>query len=766
VLGLSLGFTAFILIGLFVQYDLTWDKTNINYDRIYRVQRHYTRTSHVMDGNDISPHTPAITAQLMEKQFPDFEKITVVRENKDKFLASDPNCQIYDGKGILADSSFFSVFTYRFLEGEATGVLTEPFTIVLSKTLSGKLFPGEKALGRTVTIEKKIDFKVTGVFEDLPENSSLRPTYIVSFPSLEKTEGINGYNNLWCDCMTYALLKPGINYKTAESKIKNVFKDLKPLEHDELQLCPMSRIFLSFNGRSDYFIVLTLFGLIGTFILMMSGFNYINMTTANSSTRGKEVALKKICGSSRFSLMMQFLCETLILSIFSLMLAFLLTWIFLPVFSMVVEKHLDLSMINNKSFIGMTFAITFLVGCLSGIYPALFLSSQKIVSLMNGSILNQGKEKFNLKKVLVTIQFAISSFLILITLSFSLQIKYLSTKDLGFKKENLLFTKLTSSRHGITFEALKSRLLRHPEILKASMAEHLPFVSFGGGMINWEGAEPDEKVSYRPNWVSHDFVSTLGAKIVAGRDFSPEFRGDLENSCLINESAAKCFGWKNPIGKRLNDNKWTVVGVLKDYSYKDMHNGIEPAVLLLAPNEIYGDWSFAFRIDASKEQLAKSILTREFEETFPNDPFEFQNLSTTFLYEKTFRTYHSINSTLMFFAVLNVFLAVIGLLGLVSYTVARRTKEIGIRKINGSTPVNIFYLLSREYFILLIPALLIAFPSAYLLYSKIPGSYKLPQQPWVYLTGAGIIFIIILLVTSYQTFKAATRNPVEALRHE
>ncbi len=766
VFGLAIGFTAFILIGLFVQYDLTWDKTNAKYDRIYRVQRHYSKTSHAMNGNDISPHTPAITAQLLEKRFPEFEKITIIRENKGKFLATDPNRQIYDENGIYADSCFFDVFTYHFLEGETTGGLMEPFTIVLSKSMADKLFPGKKALGQMVTIEKKFDVKVTGVYADLPKNSSLRPTYIVSFASPGKTEGINNNNIWWCDCMTYALLKPGVSYKTTESKIKNVFKGYKPLEYDELQLCPMSRIFLSFNGRNDYFIVLALFGLIGLFILIMSAFNYINLTTANSATRGKEVAIKKVCGSSRSLLIAQFLSETIILAMLALALAFLLAWFFLPVFSDIVEKQLELSLTNNRGFIGLTIAFALLVGFLSGIYPALVVSSHKIVSLLNGNPLGQGNEKINLKKVLVTVQFAISVFLILITLSFSLQIRYLSTRDLGFNKESLLFTRLSSSKHGITFDAMRDRLLHYPEILNASMSEHLPFVSYGGGMTNWEGAEPNEKISYRPNSVSYDFVKNMGITVIRGRDFSREFQGDFGQSCLINESAAKCFGWDNPIGKRINDNKWTVVGVVKDYFYKDMHNGVEPAVLFPASDEIYGDRSFAFRVDPLKEQIARSILTREFENTFPSDPFEFHDMSTAFRYESTFKIYHSVNSTILFFTVFNIFLAVIGLLGLVSFTVVRRTKEIGVRKINGSSSFNIFCLLSKEYFILLFFALPIAFPGAFLMYTKVPGTYKLPPQLWVYMAGTGIIFVIILLVTSYQTFKAATRNPVEALRYE
>lgn len=766
VFGLALGFTAFILIGLFIQYELDWDKVNEKYDRIYRVQRHYAKTMYAMGGNDISPHSRAITAQLLEKQFPEFEKVTVIRENSGKFLASVADRQVYEELGICADSCYFDVFTYQFIEGAQKGALLDPFNIVLSETMAAKLFPGERALGETVTIEKKFDLKVTGVYTDLPENTSLRPQYIISFSTLAQTDGITRSNILSGDCMTYTLLKPGVDQQHIESKIKNVFAGFKGFEYEELQLCPMEMLYLDFNGHGDYYVALALYGLIGLFILIMSAFNYINLTTANASTRGKEVAVKKVSGSNRGALIGQFLGETIFISLLALGMAFLLVSISLPVFAEIVGRQIQSSLTGNYSFIGMMILISLGVGLLSGVYPALFLSSNKIMTLFKGELFSKGKEKFNLKKALVTSQFAISVFLILITLSFSLQIRHMAQKYLGFNKENLLYTKMTATKNGTTFNQFRERILQNPEIIDASMSKHIPFVSFGGGMTNWEGGNEDEKISCRFNDVGYDFVRNMGISLIAGRDFSRSFTGDVGKSCLINESAANCFGWEDPIGKKLNNNKLTVVGVVKDFIYKDMHNGIEPSILVLAPEEMTGTWTFAFRVDPNNYQQAKSFLTREFEAAFPNDPFEFKDLTTTFVNENTFKVYHSVNRTILFFTVFNIFLAMIGLLGLVSFTVLRRTKEIGVRKINGSTSINIFYILSREYFELLIVALLIAIPGAWWVYEQIPSANKLHVQPWIFALGAGILFLIILLTTSYQTIKAATRNPVEALRYE
>jgi putative ABC transport system permease protein len=764
--GLALGFTAFILIGLFIRYELNWDKSNANYDRMYRIQRHYSKTMNAMDGNDISPHSRAITAQLIEKQFPEFERITVIRENGGKFLARTTDKQILEDKGIYADSCFFNVFTYKFLEGSQINAINDPFSVVLSKKMASKLFEGKKALGETVTIDKKTALKVTGVYEDLPENSSLRPEYIISFSTMANAGGIKRNNLYSGDCMTYALLNPGVDYKNAGNKIKNVFSGFKGIEFEQLSLCPMKNVYLNFNGRNDYIIALALYGLIGLFILLMSAFNYINLTTANSSVRGKEVALKKVCGSSRFALVVQFLAETVLTALVAVLIAFELVQIFLPVFNGIIGRSLSLTLKYDSEFIFISILIALLTGLISGIYPALILSSQNLLSLFKGEMPVKGHKKFTLKNILVSLQFAISVLLILITLSFSLQIKYMMRKSTGFDKENLLYTSMTVSNQEITFDQLRNRILQHPEIVNASMSKNFPFVRVGGGMTNYEGGDPNDKITCRFNTISYDFVKNLGIQVIAGRDFSRDFQGDIGKSCLINETAARSFGWDNPIGKKLDNNRLTVVGVVKNYIFKDMHNGIEPAILILSPEKIAGEWIFAFRIDPRNENKAKYILSSEFGSAFPEDPFEFNNLSYFFTNMETFKVYNSINRTILFFSVFNVFLAMVGLFGLVSFTVVRRTKEIGIRKINGSTPMNIFYLLSLEYFILLLPALLIAFPGALWLYNKIPGANKLPAQLWVFILGVAIIFVIILITTSYQTIKAASRNPVEALRYE
>ncbi|MBN1924612.1 MAG: ABC transporter permease [Prolixibacteraceae bacterium] len=765
-MGLTVGFTAFILIALFIHHELSWDKNHENYTRIYRVQRQLTNATQVIAGTDISPHSRAITAQMIEGKFPEFKKMSVIREINSAFLATNTEDMVHEKEGLHADTCFFDIFTYTFIEGNPKTALNQPYAIVLSETLAQKLFKKTDVMGKTVVFEKKYPLIVTGVYTDLPYNSSLRPSFIISFSSLKPIQNIER-SDLWTgDCMTYALLKPGTSKTVAEAKIRNLFEDYEDIKYEKLQLCPLSKVYLNFNNRNDYLIVLKLFGLIGLFILLMSGFNYINLSLAQASMRGKEVAVKKVMGSRKYAVVVQFLTETIGISIVALFFAFVLSKLFLPVFNNVVDKHIVFNLSDNWGLLLILLLVSVVTGLLSGLYPAMFMASNKIVSLFKGNFFSGQHDTFGLKKTLVTFQFAISLFLIILTASFSMQIKHIANKDLGFDQEGLLYSVINISENQVQFGQFRDRLAQHPEIVDVSISKNFPFVGLGGGMTNWEGGDPNEKITCRFNRVSYNYLSVLNTPLVAGRTFSPDFGGDEDHSCIINEAAAKCFGWDNPIGKRINDNRLTVVGVVRDFIYHDMHNPIEPNVLTLAPNSILGNWTFAFRIHSTNLATAKDIITTELSSAFPNDAFEISDFTTAFNNENSFRIYHSVNKSLVFFTVLNVMLAIMGMFGLVSFSVARRTKEIGIRKINGCSVFGIFNLLNSEYYLLVVSAIVLAFPGAWFAYMSLPSANKLPVQTWLFVLCAITLLLIVLISTCYQTIKAAKQNPVESLRYE
>jgi putative ABC transport system permease protein len=765
IIGLTIGFAAFIIVSLFVKYENSWDTHNVNYDRIYRAQRHFVMDFHSLDGNNISPHSMGKTASLIAERCPEVENTVVVQEIKSMYLSADNVRLFFDITGCFIDPSVFDVFTYHFTEGDMHSALVNPNSIVLSQSLAQKLFNNGSAIGKTVIAEKKYNLKVTGVYADLPESSHLRPNYLISMSTIEKSDDV--HNNMRGAYMTYVLLKPGTNSTDVNQKIYNLYKGYdKKLEDQKVQLCPLSKIHLSFNGNKDYLVIIFLYNLIGVLILVLSAINYINMTTANAAIRAKETVIKKVHGGKNFAISLQFISESTILSVGAVIVSLILANYLLIPFNHIVHKELVLFEAGNILFILKTIAITVAIGFLSGIYPAFFMVRNNIISLLKGNVFKKRGEIISFRKVLVGFQFLVSIFLVTTAIYITLQIKYMLNKNLGFDKENVVYTRFQSSNKDGNFEDLRRRLLAHPEIIDAAMAKHIPFISFGGGTIDWEGGTPGEVMNIRDNYVSYDFFNTVGISLVEGRNFSREYPADGTGKCIINETAVKLFGWKNPIGKRLRENQLEVIGVVKDFHYKDMHNRIEPAIIRLAEGNLEGQWSFAIRIAPRNYAKVTEILNTEFRNYFPNDPFEFALLADGFRNEKTFETYQSVNNTIVFFTVLTVLLALIGLLGLVSFITQRKTKEIGIRKINGSSTMEIFLLLNKELFVLILIASVLAWFFSKLSLSNFPGSYKRPFEFWMMLLAVALVLFVTFIISLFKTLKAARSNPIEALRYE
>ena len=760
VLGLSLGFIAYILISLFIRYELSWDRENENFNRIYLVQRNIALSAQNVGSESIVSYTPAITASLMDG-FPGFEKITSVHFSSDRFLSANQIDQFKVDEGIYADADYFNVFSYSFTKGLPSSEFDEPFAVVLSQSLAHRLFGNGEAVGQTVTLNKKTELNVIGIYNDLPINSSIRPEYIVSLPTLERISQIDPWETL---TFTFGLLEPSANYKEVAGNIKDLYKRYEGREFETLQLSPLQKVRL--ESVADYYTIIWIFGLIGIIILAMSTFNYVNLSIANASMRGKEIAIKKMNGSSRFRLIVQFLGESTLLSLLAIAISLYLVHFILPYYNSIMNTAISLNFYDDWKFVGLLVISSLIIGLLAGAYPAFFLSSKGIVNLFKKGFFDSGSDRIQVRKALVLLQFAISIFLICLSLLFLRQVNHLTTKDIGIDRANMLYVQLSSSVEGRNFQDFRARVIENPYITNASMSKNLPYVNQNGGRINWEGANLDERIRYRPNWVSYNFIDNMGITLIDGRNFSPDYQTDNENACIINETALRYFSWDNPIGKRLDNNKYTVIGVVKDYHIMDIHNPIEPVVIWLAPTEMKGDWVYAFRYTPGYREEAENYLVNEFSRLFTNDNFEIQELDFAFHNEFAFRSYQTVKKSILLFTAFSILLAITGLLGLVSYSTARRTKEIGIRKIMGSTIPNIFVLLNREFFLLLGISLLVAWPGAMFVYDSIPGVHKLPFAPWILLVSGVIIIAITLLTTGYKTWRAASRNPIEALRYE
>lgn len=763
VFGLSLGFIAYILISLFIRYEYNWDKANENYSNIYMVQRNVSLSAQNIGSNNISPFTPATVAPLI-RNYPGFEKTTRIHEVQDQVVSINQNEYIKVDKGIYADLSLFNIFTYSFNGIFALESFNKPFTVVVSKTLAHKLFGNDNVIGKTISLDKKIELNVVGVYDDLPKNSSVRPEFIISFSTLEKKEGFS-QNDLWTiSCLTFTLLEPTTNPKVVESNIKDLFTEYDGRELETLQLSPLSKT--RFESVPDYVALIWLFGLIGLIILAMSAFNYVNLLIANASMRSKEIAIKKMNGSGRFYLVKQFLGETMLLSTLAIAISFYLVTFLLPIYNSIMNTSIKLNFYNDWKFILLIVTSSLVIGLIAGSYPAFIMSSKKIGSLFKPDSIDSKSSKIKIRKALVLLQFSISIFLICLSLLFLNHVKHISNKDIGFERDNLLYIEIESSAQGRNFEDFKARILQNPKIISASMSKNLPFVNFNFGNIDWEGATSGDRINYRPNWVSFDFIQNMKIKLAKGRDFSRDYPTDLEQACIINETAVRYFGWDNPIGKRVDNNQYTVIGVVKDYHVMDIHNLIDPVVIKLTSGEMSGSWVYSFRYVSGYRDEAKKLIIEEFNQAFPTEIVEVQELDNAFRNENAFKTFQTIKKSILFFTAISIFLAITGLLGLVSFSTAKRTKEIGMRKILGSSIPNIFLLLNREFFILLGISFVIAWPLVWFVWDSFPGVYKLPAHPWVFIFSGIITLFITLLTTGWQTWRAASRNPIESLRYE
>lgn len=761
--GLSVGFSVFILIGLYLKYEYSWDKHNELYDRIYRVQQKVSLNT----GVEYWTQTQAAIARHLRENYPEVKNSVLLREAWGEFLSSSEVQAFHESDGYYAESSVFEIFSYEFIKGDKTTSLADPNSIVLSDKLAGKLFPREDAMGKNVMLEKKYNLKVTGIYKELPHNSSDNPSYIIPIQLFEKTNNWENALNNWTGTSfrTYVLLKEGASKEKLEDKIAHLLDEYEVLKKQhELYLLPLKDVFLRPGDQNDYMVAIFMYGLIAVFILLLACFNFVNITTAGSSMRAREIGIKKVSGSSRPALIRQFLGESTIIALLSINVAFIMAKLFLPVFCRIINRDLQFSFQEHYGFIVFIIGIAVLAGLLSGIYPALFLSSFKTITVLRADISKSRKGKVGLKKILVIFQLFISVFLIIATLIVFNQINYMMNKDRGFDIHNIVFAQFKSEKENGNIHDLRNLLLIHPEIENVTISTTVPFCGSEGRSINWEGSG-DEQINVRYNRVDKTFLNTYKIEIIQGRNFLADTASETKE-CIINETALKIFGWEDALGKKLYDNRYQVVGVVKDFHQSDMHSRIEPYLFVLHSGQVYGDYMYSIRIKSDDLFAAKQKITALFETYFPNDAFEFWTLEDRLYRGNAYKIWDGVNKTFRFFTLLAVLISAMGLFGLISFTAKRRTKEMGVRKVFGSRPSQIYALLAKEYMPLLLTAAVLGSAGALIFYRVLPGAYKYPLQPMEFIIAWGLLLFIVLITISYQAIQVAISNPVHSLRYE
>lgn len=778
VLGLGLGVAVSIFILIYVLDEIGFDRFHATSDRLYRVNLNASLAGQELSGT----YTPPPMAAALRDEIPEIEHSmrmwewnnTVVKY-EDKVFTED---KLYH-----ADSSFFDIFSFDLLQGDPATALDEPNSVLLSEALAQKYFEQQAALGKIITIgNDKQAFKVTGVLENPPSNSHLQYNLVTSFHSFDFSRSEIWLNN---SLQTYFTVVPNANLENVQAQLDHfIIKYIGPeiqqfmgvdLEQFKEQngkygfnFIPVKDIHLKSFYQGEYEPVsdikyIYILGAIGIFIIIIAAINFMNLSTARSSGRAKEVGMRKTFGAVRQQLISQFMLESFIYTVVAVILAILIVVLLLPQFNLLSGKSIDYLSLLNIEIIAGVILITLIVSLLAGSYPALYLTSFNIATVTKGKIAT-GMKSGSIRGTLVVVQFTISIILLICTAIVYQQLQFTQNKNLGFNKENVIVI-YNASRVGDNRQALKNSLLTMNDIVTASYANHVIPGTNNTTVFRRPGVEKDHLIS--TYWADYEHLTAMGFTMKEGRYFSRDFASD-SNAVVINEATAREMGWEQPV----NEEMWSfneetpkmlnVIGVLKDFNFESLRDNIRPLILRLTPQSR----NLIVRFKSENPQKAIALIEAEWKKFAPNEPFDFEFLDQKF--DALYRAEQRMGSLFTTFTIMAIVIACLGLLGLSAYTAEQKTKEIGIRKSLGASELNIITLLNREFSKFVLIAFVIALlPSYFFVNQWLEGfAYRVNINFVVFLLSGVITFLVALITVSYQAFKASKLNPTESLRYE
>ncbi|HEY8930583.1 MAG TPA: ABC transporter permease [Mucilaginibacter sp.] len=766
IMGLALGIACSVLIILWVQNEVGMDAFHKNSDRLYQVIERQYYDHKVMGQYSV----PGVLAEQMKKDLPQVEYATNIAWNSQNTFRV--GTKIIKLEGNAADKDFFKIFSYPLVQGNVETALNAPVNIAISRKMAGEFFGSpQEAMGKTLRYENRKDFKVTAVFEDLPHNASNHFEFLINWQAfLEDNKWAKDWGNN--GPIAFITLKAGTDAEAFNKHIAHWMdtydKDQSAAFREQLGIQKFSDVYLHgtfkdgvpTDGRIEY---VHLFSIIAVLILVIACINFMNLTTARSVKRAREIGVRKVVGAVRGVLMQQFIGEAIFLTFIAAMIALVIVMLLLPVFNSVTQKHIGFPFADIKFWLGII-GLTTVTGLLSGSYPALFLSSFNPVKVLKGTIkLSTGAAWF--RRGLVVVQFIMSIVLIIGTIVISMQINYVQTKNLGYDRENLIYIPLEGDLD-TKYKVFKDELLRMPGVQQITKLSDSP-VGFGSTTsgVKWDGKDPNTNVMFTQVSAGYDYIKTMKLQMVAGRDFSRDFATDSTNY-IINESSLKRIGYTDPIGKPFTmwGKKGKIIGVVKDFHFSSLHEPILPLIIRFGEQETYGNALIRTKPGQTKQALASAEkLCKDL-----NPNFQFTYYFADAEYQKLYQNEQVVGTLSNAFAFLAIFISCLGLLGLAMFTAQQRVKEIGIRKVLGASVGSLFALLSKEFLLLVIIALGIASPLAWLAMNKwLEGySYHSPIHWWVFLLSAVIAIMIALITVSFQSVKAALMNPVKSLRSE
>jgi predicted permease len=767
IFGLSIGITATLLILLWIQDELSFDRFHENAPNLYRVEEDQYYSGEVYHVTV----TPYPSGPVWKEEIPEIKEACRYQWPSSMLFRYGENA-FYERGCVAIDPSFFSMFSFELIQGDRQTILSEPFSIVLTDETARKYFGSEDPVGKTLMSNNKYEFTVTGIVRKPPKNSSLSFDMLVPFEFLKKS---GQYDDQWGNnsIQTYVQLNDNAIPDSVNTKMTRVARSNNPESTIDYLVFPLTKVHLhqyfGYGHSPGAIIIVYIFSIIAAFVLLIACINFMNLSTAKSASRAREIGMRKVMGGTRQNLIVQFFGESFLLTIISMIIALLLTGSILKVFNDLAGKELAVRNLLNFKFITGLIILILVTTFIAGIYPAVFLSSFKPVHILKGE-LSKGIRGGVFRKILVVFQFTISVFLIIGTIAIYKQLIYLRNIDLGFNKEHVMYIFMRGDIKS-NYYTLKEELLRNPSVMGVSATMHTPTnIGSNSGGADWDGKDPESTVLIGFSAVDFDYIETMQIEILNGRSFSKNYPTDLATDStgvfLVNEEVAKIMGIENPVDMRFDflGMKGKIIGVMKNFHYQSAENKIEPLALVATDTR----WLNTMVIKIDQGDITKIMkgITGTWNKIMPQYPLEYHFLDED--YDYMYRTEIRLSKIVQYFTILAIIIACLGLFGLALFTSEQRTREIGIRKAMGARVTRIIYLLSAEFTSLVMISCLIAIPLAYLVMNKLLQQFAYHTQLswWIFVVAGISALLIANLTVSYQSVRASLTNPVNALRYE
>lgn len=783
-LGLMIGLTGCLVIALFVWDEKQYDKDVPGGENVYRIYDQHNNNGIITYGAPVAP----AYAPFLKNQYPEVDTTVRILMTGDKFLVEAGEKNGYEEKGWFVEPSFFSIFPVKFLKGNPSTALTAPKTVVISEDLAKRYFGSQDPIDKIISIDKDT-LTVKGVMAQRESHSHLDFNYLMSL----QTAGIAPQRMErwgWHQFFTYIKLKPNANVAALQQKFQaHMKKEILPKETQVGSsflpfFQPLRDVHLksaefvydrAVRGNASYVKALTLIAL---FVLAIACFNFINLATARSFRRAKEIGVRKVAGADRKQLVFQFIGETILLSLMSVVLAAIATSLVVPALNQFTGKAMEFNPVTNPVLALLIIAAGVVIGILAGIYPAMVLSGfQPITVLKNMKLTGTGSHVPWLRQALVVVQFSLSALLIVAAMIVYRQTSYLNSKDVGFDKEQVVFFQIRGDVEK-NLETFKSELKRSKDVVSVTSGYGLPGDQFAGDGVKIPGKDGVKDHSSKVFIGDHDYIKTLGLRIIAGRDFSREMSTDVSEGFVLNETAVKEFGFGNPekaLGQQIWWEEWAptdttkpikkgkVIGVVQDFHYSSLHEKVTAAVIQVYPQVTF---KVAVKVKTADMPGTVAFIKDTWNKFSPGYPLDYKFMDES--YGKMYMNEGKLASLLWIFTAMAIFVGCMGLFGLAAFSAEQRTKEIGIRKILGASVLNIMGLLSKNFVKLILIASVIAFPVAWWAMNNWLQDfpYRVEMSWWIFAIAVVAALLIALITVSFQSIKAATTNPVKSLRTE